>query len=164
RLRTGLTRRDPPFWKIWPILHESANVVRLATAVCENHRHVWDEDRKDGRYRGHPSQVVDEQENREAEAGGPEGHHDEVPTLPVGDVLGHRTPSLRDKLDVTVVAMADPHDSTVFLARSTHQRRADPAAALWAKRSAGLADRRHVEALDPDRRHHHAVEVVAPLA
>src|SRR6201999_2948173 len=30
--------------------------------------------------------------------------------------------------------------------------------------SAGLADRRHVEALDPDRRHHHAVEVVTPLA
>src|ERR1700759_502836 len=30
--------------------------------------------------------------------------------------------------------------------------------------SAGLADRRHVEALDPDRRHDHAVEVVTPLA
>ena len=136
-LRTGLTRRDPPFWKIWAILHESANVVRLTAPVCENHGHVWDEDRKNCRYRGHPSQVVDEQENRDAEADRAEGHHDEVTALPVGDVLGHRTPSLRDQLDVAIAAVPDPHAATVFPARRIHQRR--PAGPLRSERRGQLA-------------------------
>src|SRR3984957_8152390 len=36
-------------------------------------------------------------------------------------------------------------------------------ATIGVRRSAGLADRGHVEALDPHRRHRGAVEVVAPF-
>ncbi len=113
--RTVLTRLNVPFWQVWAVLHESANVVRLAPAVGENNRHVWDDDRKNCRDRGGPADVVDEQEDGDPKARRAETHHDQVPALPVGDVLGHRPPRLRDNMDVAAAApLPDPHASTVF--------------------------------------------------
>ncbi len=120
--RASLTRRNASFWQVWPILHESTNVVRLTSPVGENDRNVRDENRENGRYSGEPPEVVDEQEDRDTKADGAEGHHDEVPALPVSDVLGHRAAGLRDQRNVSVgVTPCDPHLSKVSPPRAnTH--------------------------------------------
>ncbi len=120
--RASLSRRNASLRQVWPILHESTNVVRLTSPVGENDRNVRDENRENGRYSGEPPEVVEEQEDRDTKADGAEGHHDEVPALPVGDVLGHRTAGLRDQRNVSVaVTPCDPHLSKVSLPRAnTH--------------------------------------------
>ena len=120
--RASLTRRNASFWQVWPILHESTNVVRLTPPVGENDRNVRDENREDRGYSGEPPEVVEEQEDRDTKADGAEGHHDEVPALPVGDVLGHRAAGLCDQWNVlAAVTPCDPHLSKVSLPRAnTH--------------------------------------------
>ena len=134
--RASLTRRNASFRQIWPILHESTNVVRLTSPVGENDRNVRDENRENGGYSGEPPEVVEEQEDRDTKADGPEGHHDEVPALPVGDILGHRAAGLRDQRNVSVVVTpCDPHLSKVSPPRaSTHP---GPQRPLCSKRSPG---------------------------
>ena len=134
--RASLTRRNASFRQIWPILHESTNVVRLTSPVGENDRNVRDENRENGGYSGEPPEVVEEQEDRDTKADGAEGHHDEVPALPVGDVLGHRAAGLRDQWNVSVVITpCDPHLSKVSPPRaSTHP---GPQRPLRSKRSPG---------------------------
>ena len=110
----ALTRRDAQFRRLWPILHESANVVRLTAPVGENDRNVRYGNRENGRYRCEPPEVVQEQEDRDTKADGAERHHDQVPALPVGDVFGHWAPSLRHHVNVLVaVPPCDPHTSKV---------------------------------------------------
>ena len=134
--RASLTRRTVSFRQVWPILHESTNVVRLTPPVGENDRNVWDENREDGGYSGEPPEVVEEQEERDTKADGAEGHHDEVPALPVGDVLGHRAAGLCDQWNVSVVVTpCDPHLSKVSLPRAnTHP---GPRRPVRSKRSPG---------------------------
>ena len=109
-----LTRQYATFCRFWPILQESANVVRLATAVGEDDRNVRNEDREDRRYGREPAQMVHEQQNGDPEADGAKRHHDEVSALPVGNVLRHRPPGLRHHVHILVAgAAADPHPSTV---------------------------------------------------
>jgi hypothetical protein len=120
--RVSLARRNASFRQVWPILHGSMDVVRLTSPVGENDRNVRDENRENGGYSGEPPEVVEEQEDRDTKADGAEGHHDEVPALPVGDVLGHRAAGLRDQRNVSVgVTPCDPHLSKVSLPRAnTH--------------------------------------------
>ena len=117
--RASLTRRNAPFRQVRPILHESTNVVRLTAPIGENDRNVRDENRENGGYSGEPPEVVEEQEDRDTKAHGAEGHHDEVPALPVGDVLRHRAVGLRDQWNVSVaVTPCDPHLSKVSVPRA----------------------------------------------
>jgi hypothetical protein len=109
-----LTRQYATFCRFWPILQESANVVRLAAAVGEDDRNVRNEDREHRRYGGEPAQMVHEQQNGDPKADGAKRHHDEVSALPVGDVLRHGPPGLRHHVHILVAgAAADPHLSTV---------------------------------------------------
>src|SRR5579875_1676424 len=109
-----MTRGNASFWEIWPVLHESANVVRLTASVGENNRYVRDEDRKNGGDRGGPADVVDEQEDGDPKAHRAERHHDQIPALAIGDVLRHRPPRLGDHMDVAAAApVPDPHAPTV---------------------------------------------------
>src|SRR5580693_4475576 len=90
----GRAERRPPR----PVLEEPALVVRLAPAVGEDDRDVRDDDRADGRNQGKPAHVGEEQHHRDREADGPDAHHQQVPVLPVPDVLGQRPTRLGNQV------------------------------------------------------------------
>src|SRR5438128_12688243 len=77
------------------ILHEAPDVVGLPAAVGEHHGKIRNEDGPDHGYRGEPAQVIDEHDHGYYEAHRADAHHQQVPALPVRDVVGPRTARLR---------------------------------------------------------------------
>ncbi len=106
--------RVAPRRKVHPVLHEAAHVIRLAPAVGEDHRDVRDEDRAYRRHQDQPPQVGGVQRDGDGEADHPDAHHDQVPVLPVPDVLGHRPARLGDQVHLlSARGVTQPHPSTL---------------------------------------------------
>src|SRR5215469_7117640 len=101
--------------QVGPVLHEAAGVAGLPAAVGEHHGEIGNEDCAEHGYHHEPAQVIDEHNNGDYEADGPDAHHQQVPALPEVDVVGPRTLCLRYEVHVRapMAGVTHPHPSTV---------------------------------------------------
>src|SRR5580658_9036237 len=98
------------------VLHEAAGVVGLSAAVGEHHGEIGNDDSAEGGYHGEPAEVIDEHNHGDYEAGRADAHHQQVPALPVADVVGQRPPGLRHHVHLrppSAAGLTRPHPSTV---------------------------------------------------
>jgi len=106
----GVTLRQVRF-----VSAETPGAVGLTSAVGEHNSEVWNHERADRRNGGKPACARCEQRHRQDETAHAEGHHDQVPALPVGNVIRARRSCLGHQVRGAAAAVArDPHVSKLL--------------------------------------------------